>query len=81
MKLSAIDPFKPITVDFGKMQSTLKNLRDEHGVQSYIGTLTTTKGILILLFSPQLNRDVSLLVEGGELSKVLTRVFEVLGEI
>ncbi|MDZ4677571.1 MAG: hypothetical protein SGI74_08680 [Oligoflexia bacterium] len=69
---------KPIEVNINELTAFLKKWRVEHDVSSYLGAMMTTKGMLILLFSPRFNKDIAFLVIGSEASKALTRTFETL---
>ncbi len=56
----------------------IKKLISESGADAFVGSMPTTKGIYVLLFSHRLNKDFPLLVASNESSAVLTKVYEVL---
>lgn len=58
--------------------TTVRKLMTDQSVQTYIGSMMTTQGILVLLFSQRLNKEFSILVSSTELSPVLTKVYETL---
>jgi hypothetical protein len=65
-------------VNLNELTSFLKKWREDHDLTAFMGAMMTTKGMLILLFSPRFNRDVAFLVVGAEASKALMRTFETL---
>lgn len=66
----------PRAVKFEEIQSTVKKLSQDEGYEGFLGAMVCTKGILVLLFSPRFNKDLSLIVPGTDSNRVMSEVFE-----
>jgi hypothetical protein len=58
------------------LKSRLDSLKKDDGVDSFLGSAMTTKGVFVLLFSTRFNRDYPVLVAGTDVARVLTQIFE-----
>ena len=72
----AFNELKPVSVNFSEIRGQLKKMYDKQGVETLVGALFTTKGILVHLFSPRMNQDVALLVPATDISLVVAEVIE-----
>jgi len=70
--------FQPQLVALKDTATAVRKLMNDHGAQTYVGSMMTTQGIFVLLFSQRLNREFSILVSTTELSPVLSKVYETL---
>ena len=68
----------PLDVKMDALSSTLNDLIAKQEIESFVGTVLTTKGVLVLFFSHRYNRDTAILVSGTDTTKVLGQVFEAL---
>jgi hypothetical protein len=69
---------KPQKVTLANLSAILSKLIEEKGADTFLGSLPTSQGLLVLLFSHRYNEDHALLIAGSETSRVLGKVHEIL---
>jgi hypothetical protein len=75
MKMSASEPK---TVDLNDLREHLDKLVRDKEAETFLGSLMTTKGLFILLFSHRYNEEHALIVPGTDAPRILARVYETL---
>jgi hypothetical protein len=68
---------EPQFIAFKEISSYVKKLGVESGADTLIGSMATTKGIFVLLFSHRLNKEFSFIVPGTEIAPVMARISEI----
>ena len=71
---------QPQVISFEAIESTLRKLIENHGADTFLGSMPSTKGTFVLLFSHRLNKEFSFVIQSSEPAKVLSRVYEVLAQ-
>lgn len=71
------NPIEPQFIAFKEISSHIKKLVSENGADTLIGSMSTTKGIFVLLFSHRLNKEFSFIVAGNEIAPVMARISEI----
>jgi hypothetical protein len=67
-------------ISLKETSSSLRDLIRDEAVETFHGSMVTAQGTLVLLFSPRLNKDFSLLIDTQDMSQVLSQVYEVLAQ-
>jgi hypothetical protein len=66
-------------VSFNDLPAAVRNLIEKNEAKTFIGTMLTSKGVLVLLFSHRFNREFPIVVSGTDSAKVQSKVLELLG--
>lgn len=68
----------PVKIEFRHLGQTMKKLKDEEQIDSFLGAMMTTQGVLLVFFSHRFNRQHPLLVSGSETTKVISEMAQYL---
>ncbi len=68
---------EPQFIAFKEISSHIKKLISEKSADTFVGSMATTKGIFVLLFSHRLNKEFSFVVAGNEIAPVMARISEI----
>ena len=69
---------QPTRVELNQFSTHLRQLKEEEFVDTFIGAMMSTQGIVLLFFSHRLNRDFSIIVSSTETSKVIQEIGDIL---